>query len=485
MRNRPEVARLVGLLMMGFSAITLSDQLDAQSAGYALVDVTVLPMDRERVLKHQTIVVRGDRILAVGSKDSVRVPVGYRRLEFDDDITVMPGLVDAHTHLRYDLDLPLYLAGGVTTVRNMNGGPEHLAWRRAVEQGGFGPRIITAGPTLYGREPATRQAAFAMIDSLTRQGYDFIKVYDGLPAQSYQWVVDAAREKNMPIAGHIPTAVGLTGVLRAHQLSIEHAEQLVYHSLGDSWDWTRLGVIADSVNAGGAAVTPTLEIIHSLVASVDDRQALFARPEFAYVHPETQAFWLSSHRTTSAENRLLAEIQDALVRELQHRGVPLLVGTDAYLIGTIGPWAVRREITRLHHAGLSRYEALRAATAAPGAALRLGSGTVVAGTRADLLVVRGNPMADLNALERVEGVIAAGRWYPGVELAGRLAEIRSKYAPGQALVSVAMAGRAGEAIASYQRSVDSAQADAGLLAYLARIARDEGRFDDLLNELRP
>lgn len=137
MRDCREAARRIGLLITVLNTIALSNRLAAQSAGFALVDVTVLPMDGERVLRHQTIVGRDDRIVVVGPKDSVSVPVVYRRLEFDDDITVMPGLVDAHTQLRYDLDLPLYLAGGVTTVRNMNGGPEHLAWKRAVERGSF------------------------------------------------------------------------------------------------------------------------------------------------------------------------------------------------------------------------------------------------------------------------------------------------------------------------------------------------------------
>ena len=414
--------------------VLVSSAASAQAqGGVAIVDITVLPMDRERVLFHRTVLIRDDRILSIGAKDSVPVPAGFRRLEFDADVTLMPGLVDAHTHLRYDGDLTLYLAGGVTTVRNMNGGPEHLAWRRAVDQGAFGPRILTAAPVFHGPHPRSRAAATGIVDSLSRMGYDFLKVYDDLPGQSYQWLVEAARANGMRIAGHIPSEVGLAGVLKAQQQSIEHAEQIIYHAMGDAWDWSRLAGIADTIAAAHTAVTPTLEIIHALIASVDEREALFDRPEFRYVHPETQAFWLSDHRNSSAQNRVLADLQDALVRELARRGV-----------------------------------------------LGLGSGTIAAGQRADLLFVRGNPLIDLQALERIEGVMSAGRWHSDGELGARLAALMREYAPGRALVAAAISGRAEEGMATYRRSVDSAAADAGLIGYLARIARDEGRTENAI-----
>src|SRR5688500_5067636 len=100
-----------------------------QHAGYAFIDVNVVPMDRERVLLGRTVLVSGCRIATIGHRDSVTVPAGYFRIEAGDDLFLVPGLADAHTHLRYENDLTLYAARGVTTVRNMNGDDRHIQWK--------------------------------------------------------------------------------------------------------------------------------------------------------------------------------------------------------------------------------------------------------------------------------------------------------------------------------------------------------------------
>jgi tetratricopeptide (TPR) repeat protein len=449
--------------------------------GTAFVDVTVVPMDRERLLQKRTVLVRGCRIQVVGHRDSVDIPQGYHRVQGGDDAFLMPGLVDAHVHLRYDHDLDLYGAMGVTTVRNMEGNGEHLAWRRAVAEGAFGPRIITAGPTDYA-DAASAAELERQVAAMAAEGYDFVKVFDPLPAASYGWLIDAAAKAGLPIAGHIPAAVGARTVLaeRSHQ-TIEHAEQFVYHWFGDDLDVSRIPELAAQVKASGAAVTPTLEVVHSWVDVVEDKECLLTRPEIRWLHPETLAYWNTFQRTSSFENRLIADLQADILVELARQGVPILAGTDMYLVGLVGPWALRREMRRMEAAGLTPYQVLQAATATPAAVLGYNAGTVAAGRQADLLLVHGNPLKDLAVLDRVDGVMLDGRWHPAEEMAERLAAVAAEYAPGNAFVTAALAGRVDEAVAAHRNQRAAGNEDrlaTGTVSYVASIVRQWGRNED-------
>src|SRR5262249_10103567 len=122
--------------------------------------------------------------------------------------------------------LLLEVANGVTTVRNMGGGPLHLAWRQQIALGKrLGPTLYTAGPILYGRKRALDAAdAAAEVAAQRRAGYDFIKVYNGLGRASFDATLDAARREGMRVVGHVPDEAGLAHALAAGQASIEHLD---------------------------------------------------------------------------------------------------------------------------------------------------------------------------------------------------------------------------------------------------------------------
>ncbi len=192
---------LVGLLLLGAPAVP-----SAQSI--AVVDVTVIPMDREATLAHQTVVVRGERILSVGPIGNTPVP--------DDAVIIdgagrylVPGLTDAHVHLPGTVfgpgrpqfgDAPLYLAYGVTTVLNLGGTPEHLDWRR---------RIITGerlAPTIYVSPPFFNEPRVNSpddVESLAHVG-ELTRLYFN-PVMSHRWSL---------IAGGIGLLIVLVVALR-------------------------------------------------------------------------------------------------------------------------------------------------------------------------------------------------------------------------------------------------------------------------------
>ncbi len=391
----------------------------AQSAPevIAFTHVNVVPMDRARILFDQTVIVKGQTIDSIGPAESTPVPEGARQIAGQTRRFLVPGLSDMHVHLYYDGDLVSYLASGVTTVRNMRGQPRHLAWRERVARGELpGPTVYSAGPTLGGPGDQftvvrTRAEGERAVREQKKAGYDFIKVYDSLPADAYQGLLAAARHQQMRVAGHIPAAVGLLGALKAGQASIEHAEQFVYHYFGHDFDETRIPLVAVATKKAGAYVCPTMSIIENYVQQVEDKEKLFARPEIQYANPEVIAWWRSQKKETAEENKLIARFQRKLVKALQDAGVPLLAGTDTHAIGLVPGFSLHRELQSMKAAGLTSFEVLRAATRNAGEFLGGGFGVVAAGKRADLLLLEGNPLDDLENLNRRVGVMARGQWF--------------------------------------------------------------------------
>ncbi len=339
--------------------------------GLALVGVRVVPMTGTGVLEDQTVLVQEGRIRALGPRDRIRIPLRSQRIDARGQV-LLPGLLDMHVHLTSRRALRRRLADGVTTVRNMRGEPLHLRWRDAVVEGRLlGPRIVTAGPVLDGRgsrlaaavEVETPEEARRAVLAQAEAGYDFIKVYDGLSRASYAALMQAARDVGLPVAGHVPRAVGFEAALRAGQRSIEHSEALA----GQSAESVRR--LAQLSAREGVWLCPTLAL---------DR--FFGSPPL--------------------RRRSLGQVS-----RFHAAGGALLVGTDTR------PDLLIAELEALVRAGLTPFEALAAATR--DAARFLGRhdlGQVAVGATADLILVAGDPLQDLGALSRVEGMVLGGRW---------------------------------------------------------------------------
>ena len=191
------------------------------------VDVNVIPMDRERVLPNQTVLVQDGRIAALGPSDAVVVPAGAIRIDGTNRY-LLPGLVDMHVHLRRPIDLDLLIANGVTSARVMSGSARSLELRAQIAGGELrGPNLYTAGPILEGMPPpgfeevipingkvliATGAEAAAEVARQKAAGYDFVKVYNNLPAEAYRGLVEAAKTHGLPVIGHVPIKAGLTAL---------------------------------------------------------------------------------------------------------------------------------------------------------------------------------------------------------------------------------------------------------------------------------
>ena len=366
----------------------------------AIVDVRLLPMDGSGPVDGQSVLIEGERVRWVGPASDLVAPAGAR-IVHGHGRTLMPGLADMHVHLNRD-DLPTYLAFGVTTVRNMWGFPEAWTLRGQIDRGVIpGPSIHLLSPGLDGpppKWPLTQLVldpadADSVVEVQWRSGYRVLKLYQDLRPEVYDSIVAAARRRGMLFAGHVPHRVGLERALAADQRSLEHlsgyVEELTLVGGRGPAAWVRIRseripALAATTRATGAWVCPTLAIVHRLSRALP-----------------------AEERAASRSNRA------AMVRALHAAGVGLLVGSDAG-IDVVDPGAsLLEELQEFVAAGIPPVDALRMATA--GAAAFLGQegefGVVAPGARADLLLLDGDPVADLGALEAPAGVMVRGRWF--------------------------------------------------------------------------
>jgi hypothetical protein len=401
----------------------------------AFLNVNVVPMDREGVLENQTVVVRNGLISEIGAASKTKVPQGALRIEGKQRY-LMPGLVDMHAHLYSPLELPLYLANGVTTVYNLNGRPANLVWRAEVVQGKLaGPTIYSCGPTIRTAQKA--EEARQLVEEQSRAGYDSIKIYNGVSKEAYDVLIAEAKKHNMLIIGHIPREPGFESVLKAGQ-AIAHAEEYVYTTFKNNTDdESRIPEVAAQTRDAGVQVLLTLVAYDHIIKQVETLPALLALPEMKYLAPWVRESWgldvnpykLRLGTQGAALTKSLA-FQKKLAKELHRVGVRIMTGTDAMNPGVVPGFSEHEELRNLLAIGFTPFEAIRAATRYPAEFLtKTGEfGTVAVGKRADLLLVDGNPLQDIGRISRPLGVMARGRWMPQSELQRMLDEVPPAYA---------------------------------------------------------
>jgi imidazolonepropionase-like amidohydrolase len=401
-------------------------------------------MDTERLLRDQTLLVQDGRIRTIGPSAKAPVPAGARVVDASG-LFLMPGLADMHVHVYAPEELTLYAAAGVTTVFNLDGRPAHLAWRRRTANGELpGPAIYSAGPAF--NRPREAGEAVAEVDRQAAAGYDAIKIYNQVSAAEYRALTAEAKKKGLVLVGHVARRPGFAATLSAGQ-SIAHAEEYVYTFFNDDpdprnevvhpLDTMKIPRAVALTKEAGVSVIPTLVAFHNIVRQATALPAYLKNPDLAYLAP-FQREQLEPGRNTYArrfaKDRLpgLAvsyEFQRQLVRALHEGGVPILAGTDASWLGVPG-FSLLEEIQNFQDLGFSPYAALRTATADCAKLLRREDefGTLRVGARADILVLRRNPLEGVGNLRAYAGVMVNGRWIPEPERLRAIASLPQAYA---------------------------------------------------------
>src|SRR5687767_12813321 len=208
----------------------------------AFVGVTVIPMDRERVLTNQTVVVRNGRIASVGTARA-NIPAGAVRIDGRGKF-LMPGLAEMHAHVQgpqaanaeeMNRDIMfLYIANGITTIRAMLGAPNQLILREQLARGEvLGPTMYVAAPSLNGNTAPHAEAAMRLVREHKGNGYDLLKIHPGLTREAYDAMVKTAREVDITWAGHVSSQVGVEHILDSRQSTIDHLDGYIEAAASD------------------------------------------------------------------------------------------------------------------------------------------------------------------------------------------------------------------------------------------------------------
>ncbi|NNF56806.1 MAG: amidohydrolase family protein [Rhodothermaceae bacterium] len=421
----------------------------SESSLFAFVDVSVIPMDSERVLDHQTVVVRNDRIVAVGPVDNVAIPDGAERLDGQGQYLV-PGLAEMHGHVPppsapaefIEQVLFLYLANGITTVRGMLGAPGQLDLRARANSGALlSPTLYLAGPSFNGGSVSSPAQAEAMVREQHAEGWNLLKVHPGLSRAEYDAMARTANDLGIRFGGHVPADVGLAHALDMGQETFDHVDGYVEYLGGDqggALNDAALAAIVRRTREAGAAIVPTMALWEVLYGTLEV-EMLQAYPELLFFPPNQVQQWANNVQQRQANpdfdlaaaRRVIANRMRVL-RALHEGGVTILMGTDAPQLFSVPGFSLHRELERMAEAGMSPYAILQSGTANVGAyfANEDTFGHVAEGHRADLLLVAANPLDDIAHLQQLSGVMVRGRWVPGEEIERRLDTIARSHTAG-------------------------------------------------------
>jgi imidazolonepropionase-like amidohydrolase len=283
--------RLVALLFLVFFPAMLPAE---ESPAIAFLHVDVIPMNREGILRQQTVLVERDRIVAVAPDGELVVPEGARTIDGTGKF-LLPGLVDSHMHLdklveprpRFG-DAPLFLASGVTTVVNLRGGAEHLAIRKEIAEGRLlGPTLYTSGEFVNEPRVRTPDEVEKEVVAQKNAGYDLVKHHQivddatwrfltttGLDRASFLRLAEAGRKAGIPVVGHGPESLDLDVVVEA-RMPLAHIGEFNHLYLMPSGLQTHLKL------AGGALLLLLLIGLGRGVATVARIVRRRPRPELS------------------------------------------------------------------------------------------------------------------------------------------------------------------------------------------------------------
>ena len=419
------------IALIAAACISTPFQQEEAQTQLAIAGVNVLPMDRDTVLLNQTVLIKDGVISALAPSSTFKIPPGVKTIDGRGKY-LLPGLADMHVHLSTADEFPMFVGNGVLTVRDLNGSPETLEWKRAVAEGRMeGPRLYVSGPMIAGPSIPWRNKivansadeARAAVLAQKAAGYDQIKLYDGISSEVFASAIETAKQNGMISTGHIPESVGFDGVLASGMTGLEHLDKTLFATMGHNLDSLKIPSIVSRIAESKMWVTPTLESMVQLSkVSSGKYDSLMNRPEALASPPPVRAFWTSvtsrmkgdRSEQSSARCGSFCLIQFRLAGELSKAGVPILAGTDFPNAVLVPGFSLHDELAALEYAGLTRYKVLEAATSAPARFLREEDqwGKVAVGQKANLLLVNANPLRGLETLRKPAGVVLGGKWIP-------------------------------------------------------------------------
>jgi hypothetical protein len=406
-------------------------------------DVSVIPMDNERLLEHQTVVTKNGHITALGAVKKVKF--GKDALVIDaKGKYLIPGLAEMHAHVPPIDDIEpmkdvvtLFAVNGITTIRGMLGHPRHLELRTMIRKGEIlSPHFYTTGPSFSGISIRSPEEGAAMVRRQKEAGYDYLKLHPGLSRQKFDSIATTAKKVEIPFVGHVSFGVGIWRAIEAGYSSIDHLdgfiegmvpgiETMVEQQTGlfamfiaDKADTTRIPSLMAALKANKILVVPTQSLAERWMSPTYTPDDFRKDPDMKYMKKETVEQWINTKTTlmnnpefnvTRMEN--FVKLRRKLIRECQKNGIGLLLGCDAPQIFNVPGFSTHNELEYLVVSGLTPYQALRTGTVNVADYLnRKDAGVVRLGAVSDLILLNANPLTDIKQTRNMAGVMIGDKW---------------------------------------------------------------------------
>lgn len=429
-----------------------------ESADLLILNATILDIESGEEIPGKMIAISGDTIQAVLDMDESDSYTAVKTIDAKNKF-VMPGLWDMHVHFRGGDTLvaenknllPLFLAHGVTTVRDAGGDitTSVLEWKKEINSGELtGPAIFTSGPKLDGPRPAwpgsievaTLEDIPAALDSLEKLEVDYVKMYDGsLSEEIFYGIIEAAEERGYKTTGHMPMSAN---ILEGVDRGLDGSEHLYYvmkacspkadsltevnptYGMMDeiiaTYDPALAKEVFKELKENEVFITPTLHIGKTLseILEVDhDKDSLL--PFIGPGIKETYRGRIEGAKRARASGSTMREDMEhrtmEMIKPMYDSGVPLLAGSDC------GPFnsyvypggSLHSELERMVAAGLHPVEALKTSVINGPAFFDLQDlyGSIQKGKKADILILKKNPFSNIENLREVSVVLAKGKVY--------------------------------------------------------------------------
>ncbi len=408
-----------------------------QTRALVITRVNVADVLDGRILPNSTVTISGNTITSVTGNST---PAGAQVVDGQGKFLI-PGLWDMHAHMEAsgESSLQLYVANGVTGIRDMGSALDLILKMREATSSGrvLGPRIFAAGPILddapgdwpFRMRVKTAEDGRAAVQLLKRRGVDLIKVHDHTPRDAFFAIAEEARRQNLPLAGHVPLGLTVENVIDAGQRDIEHlSNQRLWRpcSGGATYSLEACRPFFAMLARRDIWQTPTL-VAMSEIATIGTPASAVSADHLAYASRSVREMWAENQGLFATPEvvramRAVADVAAVVTKDMAKAGVGILAGCDTMIAG----FCVHDELAAMVRGGMTPLAALQTATLNPARyfSLQQTLGSVAPGQRADLVLLDANPLTDISNVRRIRAVVMAGRLLDRKELDNVLARVK-------------------------------------------------------------
>lgn len=430
--------------------IDISSIIKPSNSSIYIKNTNVLSEDCSYFIENQDVVIENGKIISLSQNqtiDSTFIIIN------GTNKYLIPGLIDSHVHLKESKnDLYLYLANGITYVREMAGRPLNLEWRKSLQKNAIAPRMFITSPPVYSEKGLTgyyyawtRQAinysnkedAEKAVKNIKEQGYDAIKMYGFVNPEMFKATVEIAKEYEIPVIGHIPQ-VNLETFYQSGQIEVAHIEELTKKNMDDfgksiknnpeeylTFLKSNSDQIAKKLKKNNIYVTSTISLAESfprqrfnLTSELNSVALRYANPKIIEGTDLHKLGWLPNENVYEYDGDDNAEARELsltfwntyvdaihiMTKSLVDNKVPIMAGTDANVATVVPGFSLHNELESLSKSGMTNAQAIYSATVEPSNWMKSNTGKIKVGYHSDLILLTKNPLENIKNTKTIEYV---------------------------------------------------------------------------------